>query len=63
MAVKWYSNRFIDRLRPGDEIPEGAYTDEHLDQMLKNGIVRREVIDDAPEVKPKKATAKKAATK
>ena len=61
--IKWFSNRFIDRLRPGAEIPDGAYTEEHLQEMLRLRMVRREVIDDPkPAAKPaakKKASASK----
>lgn len=60
MTVKWYARRFIDRLVPGDEIPEGAYTEEHLKQMLANRMVRREAVD---EPKPTAAPSKKAASK
>lgn len=60
MAVKWYATRFIDKLRPGDEIPEGTYTDEHLQSMLANKMVRREVIDDQEKAPAKKAAKKKS---
>lgn len=59
MQVEWYAIRFIDRLRPGDKIPEGAYSGEKLEIMLKNRLVRREVIE-APKPTRKKTAAKKA---
>ncbi len=63
MEIKWYATRFIDRLRPGQEIPEGAYDEEQLQQMLRNRMARREVIDDAPAPAPrKKSAAKKSAS-
>jgi len=31
--------RFIDRLRPGDKVPDGAYLDNHLAAMLALGTI------------------------
>ncbi len=62
MTVKWYATRFVDRLVPGQEIPEGTYDDDQLQQMLVNRLARREIIDD-PKAAPAKQTAKKAASK
>lgn len=57
--VRYISNRFLDKLAPGDEVPADAYDADHLARMVASGQITAEEIENAPKPAAKKA-AKKA---
>jgi hypothetical protein len=45
--VVYRSKRHIDKLSPGDLLPDGAYTEDHILRMLNLGMIEVATAEEA----------------